>query len=76
MYELKEKHIKFLSENFNVSVEDIDSLDNDAFFELFDKVVDIEVDEVNIPCYEKVSERGNIAADITTYMCKHPKYNS
>jgi len=68
---MKEKHIKFLSDNFGVT--DFNSLDDDTFYDLYDKICDIEVSECQ---KEPVSERGNIAADIITYMCKMERFNN
>ena len=63
MRELKKEHIDFLSEEFGIS--DIDSLDDDAFDDLYDKVVDIETNEYGGPDGTK---KGELAAFIVDYM--------
>jgi hypothetical protein len=62
---LTEKHKKFLSDEFNVN--DIDSLDDDAFDTLYNKLSDIEIEEFN---YKDESERGDIAVAIMDYMAE------
>ena len=65
---MEKKHINFLETEFNIS--DVDDLDDDAFDELYEKLCDIEIHEAveadNGSC--DISERGEIAADIVTYM--------
>jgi hypothetical protein len=64
------KHSLFLKTEFGV--DDVMALDDGAFGELYDKLCDIEIKEVLNAERERrdVSERGNIAADIVTFMAE------
>jgi hypothetical protein len=69
---LPEMHLNFLKENFNV--DDVHTLSDEAYEELYDKLCDIEVHEVSKAIdeacgdEEKVSAFGEMVADIVTYM--------
>ena len=63
--ELTKVHKDFLQKEFGVT--DVDSLNDDAFFELYDKLCDIEVNEF---CDNIESERGDTAVEIMDYMAE------
>jgi hypothetical protein len=65
---LEKKHVDFLEAEYNIS--DVDALDDDAFDELYEKLCMIEESEAVKANGEHrgMSERGEIVADIVTYM--------
>ena len=65
---MEKKHIDFLEAEYNIS--DVDDLDDEAFDELYEKLCMIEESEAIIANRENrnISERGDIVADIVTYM--------
>ena len=71
--ERKEKQQKFLKENFNINMDDIEALSEQAYGDLFEKLADIEIQEACKAVDEggpnnPLSERGAIAASIVGLM--------
>ena len=62
---LEKKHKDFLKKE--LGIDNVDALDDERFFDTYDKLCDIEVEEF-IDADE--SERGDIACEIMDYMAE------
>ena len=67
---LTEKHIDFLKAEFGI--DDVDSLDDEVFDEIYEKLCDIEIDEF---VDSDESERGDTAVEIMDYMAEQYDYD-
>ncbi|MCL2121672.1 MAG: hypothetical protein FWH28_05415 [Clostridiales bacterium] len=71
---LSDVHRKFLLDEFGVninSLEDLDSLDDEVFVNIHNKLCLIEEEEF---AYSNESERGDIAIDIQDYMAQQMEF--
>lgn len=65
--ELGVSQLGFIEEELSYSKDDIASMSDDEVAKLYDRIADIEVEEVcKAEGTKNVSERGNMAADIVT----------
>jgi len=71
---LSEAHRQFLLKEFGVninSLEDLDSLDDEVFVNIYNKLCLIEEEEF---AYSNESERGDIAIEIQDYMAQQMEF--
>ena len=64
------RHYAFIKSEFNITEEQLRRLDDDALAELYDNVLEIEIDETWIADNKPLSERGESAVEIVNIMAE------
>ena len=65
---LTDKQINFIAEECNINADDIESLDEDSAYEIYECICDIEVEETLNAGDDELSERGKVAEKIVTFV--------